>query len=174
MAEKPKTVLAALLLAGNRVVSDAYLREVTWGPTPPATVDQQLFTYVSRLRKLLSPGATILRRRPGYQLVRADAGLDHAEFERLAGLGNDALKAHRHAEASEHLATALALWHGPTLAGVTEHLSRVELPGSKRRAWPHWRVVSPPTSLSAATTRSCPNSSAWWRPTRCGSGCAPS
>ncbi|MFD6533811.1 BTAD domain-containing putative transcriptional regulator [Streptomyces sp. NPDC060184] len=128
MAEKPKTVLAALLLAGNRVVSDAYLREVTWGPTPPATVDQQLFTYVSRLRKLLSPGATILRRRPGYQLVRTDAGLDHAEFGRLAGLGYDALKAHRHAEAAEHLAMALALWHGPTLAGVTEHLTRVELP----------------------------------------------
>ncbi|MET8184074.1 BTAD domain-containing putative transcriptional regulator, partial [Streptomyces sp. NPDC005336] len=128
MAEKPKTVLAALLLAGNRVVSDAHLREVTWGPTPPATVDQQLYTYVSRLRKLLSPGATILRRRPGYRLVRADAALDHAEFDRLAGLGYDALKARRHAAAAEHLAAALALWRGPALAGVTEHLARVELP----------------------------------------------
>jgi DNA-binding SARP family transcriptional activator len=128
MAEKPKTVLAALLLAGNRVVSDAHLREVTWGPTTPATVDQQLYTYVSRLRKLLSPGATILRHRPGYRLVLTDATLDHAEFERLAGLGYDALKARRHAAAAEHLAGALALWRGPALGGVTEHLARVELP----------------------------------------------
>lgn len=128
VAEKPKTVLAALLLAGGRVVSDARLREVTWGPTPPATVDQQLYTYVSRLRKLLSPGATILRHRPGYRLVLADATLDHAEFDRLAGLGYDALKARRHAAASAHLATALALWRGPALGGVTEHLARIELP----------------------------------------------
>ncbi|GGW41939.1 hypothetical protein GCM10010503_17770 [Streptomyces lucensis JCM 4490] len=128
VAEKPKTILAALLLAGDRVVSDAYLREVTWGPTPPATVDQQLYTYVSRLRKLLSGGATILRHRPGYRLLRTDATLDHAEFDRLAGLGYDALKERRYAVAAEHLAAALALWRGPALGGVTEHLARVELP----------------------------------------------
>ncbi|WP_329172199.1 AfsR/SARP family transcriptional regulator [Streptomyces sp. NBC_01477] len=128
MAEKPKTILATLLLAGNRVVSDAHLREVTWGPTPPATVNQQLYTYVSRLRTLLSPGAAIVRHRPGYRLVLTDATLDHAEFDRLAGLGYDALKARRHAAAAEHLADALALWRGPALGGVTEHLARVELP----------------------------------------------
>lgn len=128
VAEKPKTVLAALLLAGDRVVPDARLREVTWGPTPPATVDQQLYTYVSRLRKLLSPGAEILRHRPGYRLVLTDATLDHAEFDRLAGLGQDALKSHRYAAAAEHLAAALALWRGPALVGVTEHLARIEQP----------------------------------------------
>nr|AVR52590.1 SARP family transcriptional regulator [Streptomyces sp. FXJ1.235] len=128
MAEKPKTILATLLLAGDRVVSDTHLREVTWGPTPPATVGQQLYTYISRLRKLLSPGATILRRRPGYRLVLTDATLDHAEFEHLAGLGYDALKARRHTAAAEHLAAALDLWRGPVLSGVTEHLARVELP----------------------------------------------
>ncbi|MEU4729796.1 BTAD domain-containing putative transcriptional regulator [Streptomyces sp. NPDC023588] len=128
VAEKPKTVLAALLLAGNRVVSDAHLREVTWGPTPPATVNQQLYTYVSRLRKLLYPAAVIRRHRPGYRLVLTDATLDHAEFDRLAGLGYDALKTRRHAVAAEHLAAALALWSGPALGGVTEHLARVELP----------------------------------------------
>ncbi|MFE5597724.1 BTAD domain-containing putative transcriptional regulator [Streptomyces coelicoflavus] len=115
-------------MARDRVVSDAWLREVTWGPTPPATVDQQLYTYVSRLRKLLSSGATIVRRRPGYRLVLTDASLDHTEFERLAALGYDALDARRHAEAAEHLGAALALWRGPALGSVTEHLARVELP----------------------------------------------
>ncbi|WP_174315842.1 AfsR/SARP family transcriptional regulator [Streptomyces sp. CB01881] len=128
MAEKPKTVLATLLLAGNRVVSDAHLREVTWGPTPPATVDQQLYTYISRLRKLLSPHAAILRHRPGYRLVLADATLDHTEFHRLAAAGHHAAAHHRHHAAADHLAAALALWRGPALGGVTEHLARIELP----------------------------------------------
>ncbi|UED88038.1 AfsR/SARP family transcriptional regulator [Streptomyces profundus] len=128
VAEKPRTVLAALLLAGDRVVSDTYLRDVVWGPTPPSTVDQQLYTYVSRLRKLVSPGATILRHRPGYQLVLADATVDQAEFERLTDQGYDALRAGRHGSAAERLARALALWRGPALGGVTDYLSRVELP----------------------------------------------
>jgi DNA-binding SARP family transcriptional activator/MoxR-like ATPase len=128
VAEKPTTVLAALLLAGNRIVSDAHLREVTWGPTPPATVDQQLYTYVSRLRKVLPPGAVIQRHRPGYRLQLTGSTSDRAEFDRLAGLGYEALKARRHLSATEHLGAALALWRGPALGGVTEHLARIELP----------------------------------------------
>ncbi|MGV9388349.1 BTAD domain-containing putative transcriptional regulator [Streptomyces olivaceus] len=126
--KKPKTILAALLLENGRVVSDSRLRDVTWGPRQPATVDQQLYGYVSRLRKLVGPGASITRRKPGYSLSLHDSLLDSTEFGRLAGLGYRELRANRHESATRHLSAALALWRGPALEDVTDFLSQNELP----------------------------------------------
>ncbi|MFD0200202.1 MULTISPECIES: helix-turn-helix domain-containing protein [Saccharothrix] len=41
----------ALLLADNGAVSDTQMSDFLWGDHPPATVDAQIYTYVSRLRK---------------------------------------------------------------------------------------------------------------------------
>src|SRR6185295_13500719 len=50
---KQRTVLAALLLAGNHYLTDSTLSRYLWGEHPPATMNAQIYTYVSRLRKIL-------------------------------------------------------------------------------------------------------------------------
>ncbi|MFJ9178104.1 BTAD domain-containing putative transcriptional regulator [Streptomyces sp. NPDC102360] len=125
---KVHTVLAVLLLARGRVVSDSRLSSLLWGWDPPATMNAQIYTYISRLRKLLGPGVDLIRRRPGYQLVAEGAHIDTEEFARLERLGRRALEEHRFAEAGEQLRSALGLWQGPALANVTSHLAEAELP----------------------------------------------
>ncbi|MFI6582216.1 BTAD domain-containing putative transcriptional regulator [Embleya sp. NPDC050493] len=95
-----------------------------WGDRPPATASSQIYTYISRLRKLLGPAGTyIVRRQPGYALSLGSARFDHEEFERLSRMGHTALTNRRFEEASRHLAAALRLWRGPALANVTEFLA---------------------------------------------------
>jgi DNA-binding SARP family transcriptional activator len=126
---KPRTVLAALLLAGGHVLSDERLSTLLWGWEPPATMSAQIYTYVSRLRKYLGDEVAIVRQRPGY-LLRADrASFDYAEFRRLSRAGRDHLKAARFDEAAACLARALRLWRGKALSDVTEFLADAELPG---------------------------------------------
>ncbi|MEV6163195.1 BTAD domain-containing putative transcriptional regulator [Streptomyces sp. NPDC052052] len=125
---KVHTVLAALLLARGRVVSDGRLSELLWGWDPPATMNAQIYTYISRLRKLLGPHADLVRRPPGYQLVVFDARVDAVEFERLHEQGVTALREGRLPRASGLLREALALWRGPALSNVSPHLAEAELP----------------------------------------------
>ncbi|MGW2964271.1 BTAD domain-containing putative transcriptional regulator [Streptomyces sp. NPDC001220] len=125
---KVHTVLAVLLLARGRVVSDERLSGLLWGWSPPTTMNAQIYTYVSRLRKHLGPHVDLIRRQPGYQLVAADAQVDVVEFERLERLGRKALEDRRFEEAADALRRALDLWHGPALANVTPFLTEAELP----------------------------------------------
>ncbi|MFJ1595220.1 BTAD domain-containing putative transcriptional regulator [Kitasatospora albolonga] len=122
------TVLAALLLARGRVVSDGRLSELLWGWDPPATWNAQIYTYMSRLRKLLGPKVDLVRRQPGYQLVADAARVDVVEFGRLEQLGRRAMEERRLEQAAETLRQALDLWQGPALANVTPHLAEAELP----------------------------------------------
>ncbi|MFD5029501.1 BTAD domain-containing putative transcriptional regulator [Streptomyces sp. NPDC058405] len=125
---KVHTVLATLLLARGRVVSDARLNSLLWGWEPPATSGAQIYTYMSRLRKLLGDEVSIERRQPGYLLQAPDSSVDFLEFERLDKLGREALRRHRYREAGALLTEALGQWRGPALANVTEHLADAELP----------------------------------------------
>lgn len=125
---KQRTVLAALLLADGRLLADAELSGLLWGARPPATFTAQIYNHVSRLRKTLGPGVGIVRRSPGYQLADGGGRLDLREFERLAAAGQNALRAGRHAEAGELIRRGLALWRGPALANVSEHLAAAEGP----------------------------------------------
>ncbi|MEU0674542.1 BTAD domain-containing putative transcriptional regulator [Streptomyces sp. NPDC006172] len=124
---KIHTVLAALLLARGRVVSDARLSYLLWGWSPPATLNAQIYTYVSRLRKQL-PGIEIARQQPGYVLRPGNSRIDLLDFERLDKLGQEALRQRDYVVARSHLAEALDLWQGPALANVTEYLSETEIP----------------------------------------------
>ncbi|MFF0445664.1 BTAD domain-containing putative transcriptional regulator [Streptomyces sp. NPDC004609] len=125
---KVHTVLAALLLARGRVVSDERLSSLLWGWEPPATRSAQIYTYVSRLRKLLGPSVELVRRQPGYQLVGDGMLTDVEEFERLGRLGQCALRERRYGSAARALRSALDLWQGPALANVTPFLAEAELP----------------------------------------------
>ncbi|MFG3532546.1 BTAD domain-containing putative transcriptional regulator [Streptomyces sp. NPDC047917] len=125
---KVHTVLAAMLLAHGRVVSDSRLGALLWGWDPPVTASAQIYTYMSRLRKLLGDEVEIVRRQPGYVLRAPGARIDVVEFERLDRLGREALRERRFADAQALLTEALGWWRGPALSNVTEFLLEAELP----------------------------------------------
>jgi DNA-binding SARP family transcriptional activator len=125
---KLHTVLAALLLARGEVVSDDRLSRLLWGWAPPVTVSAQLYTYVSRLRKILGDDILIDRRPPGYAMAIGNSSVDLIEFEELARAGREALSAQDHEKAGDLLRDALARWNGPPLANTTEHLAETEAP----------------------------------------------
>jgi DNA-binding SARP family transcriptional activator len=118
---KPRTLLAALLLARGRVVPDERLISLLWDGERPSTVDAQVCTYVSRLRKALGRPARLVRTGGGY-LLTPGGTVDAEEFERLASSGHAELRAGRPARAAGLFRAALELWRGPVLAGVAEPL----------------------------------------------------
>ncbi|WP_370147546.1 BTAD domain-containing putative transcriptional regulator [Streptacidiphilus sp. EB129] len=125
---KVHTVLATMLLAEGRVVSDTRLSSMLWGWDPPATASAQIYTYMSRLRRYLGLEVEIVRRPPGYVLNAPGSRIDVEEFERLDRLGREALRERRYPEAQSLLREALRLWQGPALANVTEFMQETELP----------------------------------------------
>jgi YVTN family beta-propeller protein len=129
--EKPRALLAILLLHHDEVVSADRLIDNLWGESPPETASSTLRAYVSRLRKALdtngaSPsaepesgpaanGRVLLTRERGYLLEVAPGQLDLERFRDLAERGRDALAAGRPDEAATLLREALAIWRGPPL-----------------------------------------------------------
>ncbi|GAB7065182.1 AfsR/SARP family transcriptional regulator [Streptomyces mexicanus] len=124
---KMHTVLAAMLLADERVVSDSRLSALLWGWEPPATASAQIYTYMSRLRKQLGEDVEIVRRPPGYVLRAPGAVVDLVEFRRRERDGRRALAERRFEEAADLLREALGQWRGTALANVTEHMLDAEL-----------------------------------------------
>ncbi|GKQ38432.1 transcriptional regulator [Streptomyces sp. A012304] len=125
---KQRTVLAALLLAGGKVIPDERLTALLWDWDPPATSTKQLYTYVSRLRTRLGPAVVLERSGQGYRMDIGDACFDWASFRDLTEAGGADLRAGRHADAERRFAAALALWNGPVLTGVTERFAEAEGP----------------------------------------------
>src|SRR4029077_11092817 len=100
--QKRRALLAALLLAPNRVVSADRLVDALWGEEPPDTARNTIQVYVSQLRKLLPEGA--LETAPaGYRLVIEADAVDLFEFIRLTEEGRTALGAGDPARAADTL-----------------------------------------------------------------------
>ncbi|GGQ18001.1 AfsR/SARP family transcriptional regulator [Streptomyces roseolilacinus] len=125
---KQRTMLAALLLAGERVLPDHRLGEALWGRNPPGTYQAQIYTYASRLRQHLEDHAEIVRKGSGYLLRIVSGRFDYSEFDALSRAGHTALRRRRYGHAADLLRAALELWRGPTLTDVTEHLGETERP----------------------------------------------
>lgn len=104
-----KMLLGALAVASNHAVSTDSLAEVLWGGAPPASRDNSLQTYVSRLRAVIGRDR-ILSENHSYQLRVEKGELDALEFERLAKAA-DACRDDA-AERYELCADALQLWRG--------------------------------------------------------------
>ncbi len=125
---KLHTVLAALLLAREEVVSDERLSQLLWGWAPPATMSAQIYTYVSRLRKILGDEVRIDRRPPGYAMSAGHSTVDATEFERLEQGGRAALLEGDFERAGDLLRAALKQWNGFPFANATEYLADAEAP----------------------------------------------
>jgi len=125
---KQRTMLAALLLAEGRALSDERLGRMLWDDTPPSTAPAQIHTYASRIRRRLGPDVPLVRIRTGYQLIAHHVYYDQREFTRLSSEGRRALRAQDYRLAADRLREALALWRGEALADTTEHLVLAEGP----------------------------------------------
>jgi DNA-binding SARP family transcriptional activator/WD40 repeat protein len=114
---KQRAVLAMLALRANRTVSADELIDGLWGDRPPASAAKNVQLYVSRLRRALGSGTTIVTRGRGYELQLPDDTVDAARFERLVELARG--------EAEQGITdgvaqAALELWRGAPLADVAE------------------------------------------------------
>ncbi|WP_372515798.1 AfsR/SARP family transcriptional regulator [Streptantibioticus silvisoli] len=116
---KPASLLAALLLHPNSVVSADFLRQVVWGEAGPGVPRSALHTCVQRLRQLFAKyglsGHLIDSVSGGYRITADARSLDLIAFRDLA----------RQAEAQADpgdelrlLRAALSLWQGPVLSNV--------------------------------------------------------
>ncbi|MFI6322231.1 BTAD domain-containing putative transcriptional regulator [Nonomuraea sp. NPDC050556] len=115
---KQRALLAVLLAAGGRAVSDDQLTQALWGEFPPASAN--LRWHVHHVRQALGDADRILRLPDGYALDLEAEELDARRFEAAAAEGAQALAAGRHEEAARALGRGLALWHGPAYADLPE------------------------------------------------------
>ena len=116
---KQRALLAYLLLHAGEVVTTERLVDAIWGDDPPPTATAIVYGYVRKLRSALeATSATLTTRSSGYVLDIPGGSLDVAQFERLAGLGRQALRAGDVADARRLLGSALALWRGLALDGL--------------------------------------------------------
>ena len=110
-AQKPRALLAILLLRANAPVPRDRLIEELWDGRAPASSAKVLQTYVSQLRRALGPD--VIRTVSSSYELRADVGsFDLLRFEQLLGTARVADPA----AANAMLREALSLWRGPPLA----------------------------------------------------------
>ncbi|RSD13995.1 AfsR/SARP family transcriptional regulator [Amycolatopsis eburnea] len=120
---KQRTVLAALLLNANQVVSEDQLIELLWEDRPPASARGQLQVRVWELRKLLGR-EVIVRREPGYLIEVGPGELDTELFDDVAKDARRLIEGGEPRRGVERLRAVLELWQGPPLGGVTDVLVR--------------------------------------------------
>jgi DNA-binding SARP family transcriptional activator/Tfp pilus assembly protein PilF len=128
---KQRTVLAALLLKGDRVVSLEELAEVLWGPARPPSERATIRNYIKRLRRALGDaGCDRIRTEPHGYLISLDADeLDVNRFEALRATAHAASRNGSWETAAAQARAALTLWRGEPLADVdSEVLAAREMP----------------------------------------------
>ncbi|MFE2105916.1 BTAD domain-containing putative transcriptional regulator [Kitasatospora sp. NPDC059463] len=125
---REQCVLAALVLDAGRPVPVGRLIRDVWGEDAGDQARNTLYTYVSRLRRVLGPLDVLLARGPGGYVLRVEEdAVDAHRFRRLVARAKSA----DDATALTLLDEGLALWRGEPLAGlnapgldaVREHLA---------------------------------------------------
>ncbi|MFF4156759.1 BTAD domain-containing putative transcriptional regulator [Streptomyces sp. NPDC001678] len=121
-----RAALAILLLRDGRSLTAPELVDALWGDDPPHRAMDTLRAYVTRLRAVLEPGrpfrgrAKVLVSTGGGYAVRVPPGsLDATVFEDHLAAAATARAGGDPAGAYARLTTALALWEGTALAGLT-------------------------------------------------------
>jgi predicted ATPase/DNA-binding SARP family transcriptional activator len=114
---KRQGLLALLALRCGRVVAVDALIDALWGDDLPAAPRNAVQHHVARLRAALGHDA-ITATPDGYALT--DAEVDALRFEELLADARSALRAGDATAAAEAVATALELWRGPPLHGLTD------------------------------------------------------
>ncbi|MEV4319488.1 BTAD domain-containing putative transcriptional regulator [Actinocrispum sp. NPDC049592] len=108
---RQKCVLAVLLVEANKVVSADQLMDRVWGERPPQRGRDTLYSYLSRLRRVLP--ANISRRSGGYVLAVEQDEVDLHVYRDLVARARAAGDPE---QARVLFAAALDLWRGEALA----------------------------------------------------------
>ena len=117
---KPRAVLAVLLLHPNEPVSAERLALALWGEDAPGGAVKTVQVHVSRLRKALGDPDAVTTSAAGYTLRVRTGELDVDRFEGLVEDGRQALADGRTEDAATFLRDALAVWRGPALAELAQ------------------------------------------------------
>jgi len=117
---KERLVLAVLLLHANEFVSRERLIDELWGAAPPPTAKKAVNVYVSQLRKALARNGhdPVTTADGGYRFAVDADEFDVAHLRQLLVSARGRRAAGEFEAAAELLREALALWRGPTLAGL--------------------------------------------------------
>ena len=117
---KERIVLAVLLLHANEFVSRERLIDEPWGTSPPATARKAVNVYISKLRQTLTRNGRdpIATAEGGYRLGVDPDLLDAERLRSLIAQARSCIADGDSDPASQLLQEALALWRGPTLAGI--------------------------------------------------------
>ena len=117
---KERIVLAVLLLHANEFVSRERLIDELWGTSPPATARKAVNVYISKLRQTLTRNGRdpIATAEGGYRLGVDPDLLDAERLRSLIAQARSCIADGDSDPASQLLQEALALWRGPTLAGI--------------------------------------------------------
>jgi DNA-binding SARP family transcriptional activator len=118
--DKPRAVLALLLMRRNRLVPTAVFADEVWG-SDARGVQANLQVVISNIRRALGAPAEpmanaghryIRTAAAGYSIALADEQYDLERFRRLRTAGNDARTARNAPAAARAYAGALAQWSG--------------------------------------------------------------
>ena len=118
---RQRTVLAALLLAGDRAVDSDRLVEQIWGDDPPPKPLASLRSYIANLRRLLNDDSVLVREGRGYRIDTSAAVVDAREFAHLVAEGRTRLDGGDPVAAKAVFTDALALWRGSPLSDFRDH-----------------------------------------------------
>ncbi|GAA3099564.1 DNA-binding SARP family transcriptional activator [Kribbella aluminosa] len=141
-ADKPRALLALLLVKANSWVGVGEIVDTVWsGRTPPVSAERNIGTYIWQLRRTLPPlgvdGQRIESRSKAYR-IRVEAGeLDSDRLQALLAAGGDALWAGDAPTALKHLEAARSLWRGTPYEGLVTDQHQPEV---TRLAELHWSV----------------------------------
>ena len=118
---KQRELLALLLLHVNSFLPPGRIADALWNGAPPDGGVATLRSHVSHLRRRLAAAGAdgALQTKPaGYGLVLEPDQVDAARFERLLGLGQEAVGLGDLEHGAALLRDALAEWRGPVLANL--------------------------------------------------------
>ncbi|MFF0338339.1 BTAD domain-containing putative transcriptional regulator [Kribbella sp. NPDC004875] len=141
-ADKPRALLALLLVKANTWVAVGEMIDAVWaGRTPPVSAERNIGTYIWQLRKALPPlgeqGQRIESRSKAYR-IRVEAGeLDSDRMQALLAAGDEALASGDSGTALKHLESAQSLWRGTPYEGLVTDGHQPEV---VRLTELHWSV----------------------------------
>ncbi|MFJ4498804.1 BTAD domain-containing putative transcriptional regulator [Streptomyces sp. NPDC088864] len=107
---RPRTLLAALLLDTNRMVTVDRLVDALWDEEPPASATANVRTHIWTLRRLIGDTATLVSHPGGYELVVPEDICDLHLFTRSTDSGRAALAGGEPERATKLLDRALGMW----------------------------------------------------------------
>jgi DNA-binding SARP family transcriptional activator/tetratricopeptide (TPR) repeat protein len=122
LSGRRRTVLGVLLGNAGQVVPLDDLIDAVWEDAPPATARRQIQNDISALRRILSNASvrgTIVTDGDGYRIAPDPGELDAQVFEDLVAEGLDLARRDEPAAGAAKLRSALRLWRGPALLGLS-------------------------------------------------------